>query len=149
MSTKNPFSDIFNAWTSAVPAVSDAFDFNKAIEAGRQNAKAFSDAAKAASEGAQAVSRRQAEILQKNAEEASKFWKNVNTSGKTPEAGITAQAEYTKQSFESAVANSKEILEMAAKSNAEASDILAKRLSAALSELSENTSSPKKKSAAA
>jgi len=149
MSNKNPFSDLFGAWASAIPGSSEAYDFDKIISAGRQNAKAFSDAAKAAAEGAQAVSRRQAEILQKTAEEASKYWKDVSSNSKSPEAGMAKQAEYTKQTIESAVANSKELFEMAAKSNSEASDIISKRIAESLSEISSNTNKKKKSEAAA
>ncbi len=149
MSNKNPFSDLFNSWTSNLPNAAESFDWDKLINASRLNAKAFSDAAKAAAEGAQALSRRQAEILQNNAEEISKFFKEISTSVKNPEAGVAKQAEFAKSSIESAISNSKELVEMAVKSNAEANDIITKRISVALTELAANSNTKKKKTDAA
>jgi phasin family protein len=144
MSNKNPFADLFSNFAGNC-AFNDAFSFDKFIAAGRLNAKAFSDAAKAATEGVQALTRRQAEIAQKSSEEFARFFKDVSSSAKTPEAGIAKQAEFTKSSIESAIANSKELFEMAAKSGSEASDIIGKRVSSALSELAVNTNSAPKK----
>ena len=137
MANKNPFADLFGS-----------FGLDQAIAASRLNAKAFSDATKAAAEGAQALSRRQAEIFQNAAEEASNFWKEAGTPEKNPEANVAKQTEFAKKSIESAIANSKELLEMANKSNTEAGEIISKRVSAALNEFSANSNKKKKTEAA-
>ncbi len=153
---KNPFADIFAAFSGSNPFAESA-DWEKVVAAGRLNAKALSDAFKAVSEGAQAVSRRQAEIAQKSAEEVSKFVKEISTCAKNPEESLAKQADFTKSAIEAALSNSKELLEMAAKSNGEANDIISKRVTAVLSELASNaananagaSSSKKKKEEAA
>lgn len=147
---KNPFADFFNAWSDNAWLKNNActgVNFDDAIAAGRLNAKAFSDAVKAASEGAQAVLRRQAEISQRAAEEASKYFKEATSAEnvKNPEAAIANQAEFAQKSIENAISNSKELFEMASKFGNEASDIINKRVIAALSEVAANNNSKKKK----
>jgi phasin family protein len=143
MSNKNPFADLFTA-----NPFTEALNWDVAVNSGRQNAKAFSDAAKAAGEGAQAIARRQAEVAQKNIEEFSKFFKEAS-SAKNPEEGVAKQAEFAKSSIESAIKNASEISEIASKSNKEASDIISKRISGALSEVAANANAKKKTSTAA
>ena len=147
MSNKNPFADLFTGCSATNPfsALSLDADWDSIVNSGRQNAKAFSDAAKAASEGAQAIARRQAEVTQKNIEEFSKFFKDAS-SAKSPEEGLAKQAEFTKSSVESAIKSCSEISEIASKSNKEASDIISKRISTALSEVAANANNVKKKS---
>ena len=146
--TKNPFADAFKDWGCTAN-----FDWDKAVAAGRQNAKAFGDAAKAATDGLQMIANRQANIFQKQAEEAQKFFSNFS-SAKSPESALEQITKAAKASAESSLANSKEIFEVASKSASEATEILSKRLSAAISECNvENFTSPsasenKKKAAA-
>lgn len=143
MSSKNPFLDAFENWTQSLPK-SESFDFDKIIAAGKLNAKAFSEAAKAASEGAQALSRRQAEIIQNNAEEFSKLFKEIS-SVKKPEDGAAKQVEFAKKTIESSIADSKELLELAAKSSGQATEILSQRFSSAVSEFSSEANAAAKK----
>jgi phasin family protein len=131
---QNPFADFFKAWGDAGKLSN--FDWDKAIGEGRRNAQAFAEAAKSASEGAQAIARRQAEIVQRNAEEASKFLKEAVSSAKSPEASIAKQAEYTKTFIEAGIANTRELFELASKSNSETIDVFNKRISEALGEWS-------------
>ncbi|PIR37119.1 MAG: phasin [Alphaproteobacteria bacterium CG11_big_fil_rev_8_21_14_0_20_39_49] len=145
---KNPFADFLAGYSTSNPFAAEC-DWDSVVNAGRQNAKAWSDAAKAASEGIQAIARRQAEVAQKSVEEFSKFFKDASST-KSPEEGIAKQVEFTKCSLESAIKNCNEISEIASKSNKEASDIISKRISNALSEVAANAnSSSKKKTSAA
>jgi len=148
--SNNPFADVLKAW--GCDKYADNFNFDKAIASGRQNAKAFGDAAKAASDGFQLIANRQATLIQKQAEEAQKFFSSFS-SAKSPESALEQLTKAAKSNAESALANSKELFEVASKSASEAAEILNKRLSAALSECnaeySSNQSSEKQKKSAA
>lgn len=147
--SSNPFTDSlkalgFDKYTN--------FNWDKAVASTRQNAKAFSDAAKAASDGFQVIANRQASLIQKQAEEAQKFFSSFS-SAKSPENALEQITKAAKSNAESALDNSKELFEVASKSASEAAEILTKRLSAALSECSAeanaNSSSEKQKKNAA
>jgi len=130
--SNNPFAEAMKVW--GFDKYADNFSFDKAISAGRQNAKAFGDAAKAASDGFQLIANRQAALVQKQAEEASKFFSSFS-SAKNPESALEQLTKAAKANTESTIASSKELFEVASKSASEATEILSKRLSAALSEL--------------
>lgn len=133
MSNKqNPFADIFKSFGDNLKGT---FDIDQLITTNRLNAKAASDAAKAAAEGSQAIARRQVEIWQENAERASQFIKDSITSAKSPEASISRQAEFAKSATEAAIANARELFEIASKSNSETIDLLNKRLNEVISEV--------------
>ncbi len=142
----NPFANVFKDLGCTAN-----FDWDKAVASSRQNAKAFGDAAKAAADGFQLIANRQATIFQKQAEEAQKFFSSF-ASAKSPEGALEQLTKAAKANAESALANSKEMFEVASKSASEATEILSKRLSAALSECnadaSASASENKKKNAA-
>ena len=130
--SNNPFAEVIKVW--GFEKYADNFNFDKAVSAGRQNAKAFGDAAKAASDGFQLIANRQAALVQKQAEEASRFFSSFS-SAKGAEGALEQITKATKANTESAIASSKELFEVASKSASEAAEILNKRLSAALSEM--------------
>lgn len=129
--TKNPFAEIFNTFGCENYAAS--FNWDKAVASGRQNAKAFGDAAKAAADGFQLIANRQAALIQKQSEEASKFFSSF-ASAKSPENALEQITKAAKANAESAIANSSEIFEVASKSAKEAAKIITDRISAAISE---------------
>lgn len=146
--SNNPFADILKAW--GADKYSDSFNWDKAVSSSRHNAKAFGDAAKAAADGFQLIANRQAALIQKQAEEASKFFANF-ASAKSPEGALEQLTKATQSNAKSAIESSKELFEVASKSAAEAAEILNKRLSAALSEYNaenSNTNEKPKKNAA-
>jgi len=102
----------------------------------KANTKALADLAQAISEGGQALARKQAEIIQKNAEEITKYFKDA-TSLRSPEAGIAKHADFTKSAVDSAIANSSELLEISNKCNNEAREIITKRVSSVITELTQ------------
>jgi phasin family protein len=130
--SNNPFAEALKVW--GFDKYSEHFSFDKAVAAGRQNAKAFGDAAKAASDGFQLIANRQAALIQKQAEEASKFFSSFS-SAKSPESALEQITKAAKSNTESAIASSKEVFEVVSKSASEATEILSKRLSSALSEI--------------
>lgn len=125
----------------------EKFDFTKAadqfkfpgldaqvlVEYQKRNLEAVASANKIALEGAQAVIRRQAEILRQGVEEASKAFSELNAAG-TPQDKILKQAELAKEAYEAALANLRELSEMASKSNGEAAELLSSRVSESFGE---------------
>jgi len=128
----NPFAEAAKFFSNfQVPA----WNFKDAFNAGRRNVEALTAANQAVAEGAQAVIRRQVEIAQSNAEGALNLMKEVYSS-KSPEVSMAKQAEFAKQVFESSLANTRELIEMASKSGAEAADILSKQFVNSVEEIS-------------
>lgn len=109
-------------------------DAQALVEYQKRNLEAFASANKIALEGAQAVIRRQAEILRKGVEDASKALSELN-SAETPQDKFAKQAELAKEAYEAAVANLRELTAMASKSNGEAADLLSTRVSESFSEI--------------
>jgi phasin family protein len=113
----------------------EKFDVSKMTEQfQKRNLEAFSSANKIALEGAQAVLRRQAEILRQSVEEASKAFSEMNAAG-TPQDKIAKQADLAKEVYETALANLRELTEMASKSNGEAAELLSNRVSESFGEI--------------
>lgn len=128
----NPFAEAMKFFSNfQVPAL----NYKDAFNAGRKNVEALTAANQAVAEGAQAVIRRQVEIAQSNAEGALNLMKEVYAS-KSPEASIAKQAEFAKKVFESSLANTRELVEMASKSGAEAAEIISKQFVSGVEEIS-------------
>lgn len=139
MTYSNPFADMFK----------NNFDYNQILNTQRRNMEAASEAGQAAVENIQAISRRGAEIARENVEGALKASKDIFTSG-TPETNLAKQAAYAKNAFEGALANLREVSEMAAKSCFEIFDVITARATESMDELSQASgvaAAPKKKSA--
>lgn len=133
----NAFADMFK----------NTLDFNQLFSTQRRNIEALSAANQVVVEGAQAITRRQAEVLRSNVEDVLKASKDMMTTG-TPETNLTKQADFAKSLFETALGNLREITEMATKSSFEAFDVLNKRATETLEELTKaNAQTTKKKSA--
>lgn len=109
-------------------------DVDAILAAQRKNIEAVTAANQTAMEAFQAVMRRQTEIMQQSIEEAGRMV-NELTAPASPEDKAAKQAELVKAAFEKALANAKELSEMIAKSNTEAGEIIAKRVSESLDEL--------------
>lgn len=111
-----------------------AFDWEAALAANRKNMEAFAQANQLAAEGAQAIMRRQGEILKGAMEDANRTVKTMLADG-SPEDRVARQTDAIKSAFEQAIANYREMVEMAAKSNADAMDVMSKRVAESLDEL--------------
>ena len=119
-------------------------DAQTLVQAQKRNIEAVASANKVALEGAQAVIRRQAEIVRQGIEEASKAFSEVNAAG-TPHDKLAKQLELSKQAYEAALANLRELSEMVAKSNGEATDLLTNRVSETFSEFTSEVKKTAKK----
>ncbi len=130
--SSNKYNDYFkNFGNFENPVV----DLNSLMSLQRRNFEALSAANQALVEGVQAVSRRNGEVARESVEGFLKATKDIMT-GKSPENNTAKQADYVRSSYESAVSNAREISEMLSKSCFEAFDVLNKRASESVSELS-------------
>lgn len=109
-------------------------DVESLVSSQRKNIEALTQANKLAFEGVQAVFKRQVEILRQTLEESSTIAKELVEAG-TPQEKAVRQTELAKDAFERALANSRELSEIIAKSNSEAFDLLNKRFTQVLDEI--------------
>jgi len=118
-------------------------DVEAVVAAQKKNIEALTSANQLAVEGMQAVAKRQAEILRQTAEELQKNMQSLMENG-APDAKVAKSTELTKTAFEKAIANMKELSEMVSKSNAEAFDVINKRVAESLDEIRDLTKTTKK-----
>lgn len=110
------------------------FDVDAAIAMQRRNVEAMTAAIQMTFDGMQAVTRRQAEASRQMLDDMSAMM-NEMASNAAPEEKLSRQADLAKASFEKTVANLREVADMAAKSNADAANVLNKRVSESLDEI--------------
>ena len=118
------------ASTFQVPQI----DADSIIAAQRKNIEALTTANKAAVEGVQALAARQNEILQENLKEATKAVSELSKVD-SPQDATVKQAELLKASFEKALSNMKDLTELVAQSNTEASASINARIFESLEEV--------------
>jgi phasin family protein len=109
-------------------------DLDSVVASQKKNVEALTSANRVAFEGLQAVARRQAEILQETMNEASKAVDALAKAGSPPEMAAK-QAELTKNAFERALSNMRELAELVAKSNQDATNTVNSRIAASLDEI--------------
>lgn len=108
-------------------------DMDAIVATQRKNVEALTSANRVAFEGMQAVAKRQAEILQETMNEASKALDSLSKAGSPTEAAAR-QAELAKDAFERALANARELAEMIAKAQQEATSTINGRIAESLEE---------------
>lgn len=118
-------------------------DVDAVVAAQKKNIEALTSANQLAVEGMQAIARRQSEILRQTVEELQRNTQALMENG-APEAKVTKTTELTKTAFEKAIANMKELSEMVTKSNAEAFDVINKRVAESLDEIRDLSKKAKK-----
>jgi len=109
-------------------------DVDAVVASQKKNLEALTSANRTAIEGLQSVVKRQAEILQETMNEASKAVDALSKAG-SPADVAAKQAELTKDAFERALGNMRDLAEMVTKSNQEATSTINSRISASLDEL--------------
>ena len=109
-------------------------DMDGLLASQRRNIEALTAANRVAFEGVQAIARRQAELLKQALDEATEASRHLIGAG-TPEEKLATQAAIAKDAFDIAIANMREIAEMAAKSNTQALDLVNQRVSESLEEV--------------
>ena len=149
MAVQNPFADMMKNFTTPTMPSMPSFDFNQMMNVSRRNAEAVSAASQALAESAQAISRRQAELARAHVENALKTAKSILVNG-SPEINTTKQVDYAKSLLESSLNNLREVGELVTKSGFEAFDVLNRRASESIEEISSaatSTTASKKKAA--
>ena len=126
-----PFMDINQLMAQfKIPGV----DVSAILEARRKDIEALVTANRQAYEGMQMLGQRQAEMLR----EAMTEWQAATMqvmSGQNPNAGAAKQAELGKQALERALANMRELAEIATSSQTQAWNVINKRFHENLEEL--------------
>lgn len=129
MTNNYAFADMFkNGW-----------DFNQLFSSQRRNMETLSEVNQVVVEGAQELSRAQGEALRSNVETILKTSKDVMSSG-SPETSLAKQADLAKSLFENTLSSLREMTEMATKCSFEAFEVLNKRASESLNEISKVSS---------
>lgn len=129
MTNNYAFADLFkNNW-----------DFNQLFSSQRRNMETLSEVNQVVVEGAQELSRAQGEALRSNVETILKTSKDVMSSG-SPETSLAKQADLAKSLFENTLSSLREMTEMATKCSFEAFEVLNKRASESLNEISKVSS---------
>jgi len=108
--------------------------FDTFVEAQRKNIEALTAANQTAFEGVQALFQRQAEVVRTSVEEMTKATTDL-WSAASPEEKAAKQADLVKKGYENAIANLREAIDMLAKSNAQAADLINKRVGESLDEI--------------
>ncbi|MFN8703488.1 MAG: phasin family protein [Rhodospirillales bacterium] len=111
-----------------------AIDMEVAAAAQRKNIEALAKANQLAVESMQAIAHRQSEIFRSTMEEASSAARELMAAD-GPEEKAAKQAEIFKDAFERAVANIREIVELVAKSQADAMGVVHQRVADSLDEI--------------
>lgn len=135
MSSKSPFANPFEfdfqkmVADLKVPGV----DVDALVSSQKKNIDALTQANKVAFEGVQALIKRQTEIVKQAVEEAGVAASKVKDAA-TPAAKLSTQAELTKEAFERALANAKELADLVSKSNSEVIGLLNTRFTQSIDE---------------
>jgi phasin family protein len=138
--SKDMFSNYFKNWTEGNP-LSESFNFDQFVTANKLNTKALSEVARTIAEGGQTLARRQAQILQKNAEDVVRFFREVSSNAKNPESNLAKQADFARASIESVIEDSRELFEITSRYNNEANEIISRRVSDAIADLTAKSGS--------
>ncbi len=146
MANQNPYNDVLKFWSEYKTPQLQGFDFGQTLQAGRRNAEAVTAAGQALAESYQAIARRQAELARAQVEKVLKSTKDMLVNG-SPEINTTKQIELAKSVFETSLNNLREVSELVTKSGFEVFDVLNKRASESLEEITPAATATKKKAA--
>lgn len=125
MATIKPFATVdFTKYVAdlKVPMI----DVTKVVAAQKRNFDAVAAANRAVTDGLQALFHCQLAMARRNAEELAAALQEL-TSADAPQAKVARQAELTKEAYERAIANLKELNEALARTNGEVFELLNKR----------------------
>lgn len=111
-------------------------DVEVMMAAYRKNIEAMTAANQLCVEGMQTILRRNVDIMRSTMEELTALSQQAMAEG-TPDEKLARQLESARAAFERNIANTKELLEIAQKANAEASDVLTARVTSGMEEMKE------------
>jgi len=119
-------------------------DLDVIVARHKKNLQALDEAAKKAGSGATSIITRQREMVQEALDEISAMADTMKSGG-DPKTMMTAQADFTRKSFEMAIRNTSEIAGMAQQSGTEAFKVLQQNMQETLEDLrTAMTKQPKK-----
>jgi phasin family protein len=125
------FGDFSKSFTNGkTPSV----DFEGLFAAQRKNFEAFASANQLAFDGVKAVATRQAELARGAVEEFSRLARELSVPASAEEK-LAKQAEVAKAAFEQALVTMRDAVETISKSNAQAADVIGKRVSDSFDEV--------------
>jgi len=128
---KAPFgADVFSYLTDFQPSMAG---FETVVAAQQRNLEALTRANQIFVEGARAVAKRQGEIMKAAMDESADAARSIADA--RPEEKVTAQAAFTKQAYEKAVAGTRELAEIGFKANTEAFEAINARIVEAFDEV--------------
>ena len=133
----NIFSDFFSSWSNKNP-FAETINLDVYIEAWRLNAQALTDISTSVLDNIHDLSTGQIKIVQKNAEELTKFFKEMADATTKPEDKIARHADFVKESVESTLNDSKELAEKAVKHSTATGEIINKKATEVFSGLAKN-----------
>jgi phasin family protein len=111
------------------------FSVEAVMASQRKNVEAFTQANQLAIEGIQAFARRQVELAREAFEGAPTFFKELSQPT-PPQERMAKSAEFAKATFEKNLATAKELGELVTKANAEAFNVITKRVTESFEEMS-------------
>jgi len=120
------------------------FDVEALMTAQRRNLEAFTQANQLAVEGFQAFAKMQVELTRTAMDEASALVRDWAETG-APEEKLQKQATFAKKALAKGVSNARELIELAGKTQTEAFDVLNKRFTESLDEMTSFTKKETKK----
>jgi phasin family protein len=110
------------------------FDVEALWAAQRRNLEAFTQANQLAAEGMQTLARRQIELTREAFEGFSALLRDLSQPA-SPEDRIAKNTDYAKQMLEKGVNHGREVVSIAAKTGADAAEVLQKRATESLDEM--------------
>jgi phasin family protein len=113
-----------------------AFNVEAVMAAQRKNVEALTQANQLAIEGVQAFARRQVEIAREALDGAPALFRELSQPA-APQERFAKNAEIAKATFEKNLATARELSELVTKANAEAFNVITKRVTESLEELRE------------
>jgi len=133
----NPFADLFknDMFKNSGDMFKNNVDFNQLFSSQRRNAEAVTEVCQVGAEFAQESFRAGTETLRSNVETVLKNSKDA-FNGNSPEASLAKQADLARSLYENTLSSLREIAEMATKCSFEAFEVLNRRASETMSEIS-------------
>lgn len=113
------------------------FDLEAIAQSQRRNIEALTQANQLALEGTQTLMRRNLELARQSMEDFQAMLSDFAKTNGSMEDRIARQAEYSKKAVEKGLANFRDLAELMTKANADAMNVLAKRVTESFDEVRE------------
>jgi len=112
-------------------------DMETVVAMQRKNIEALTQANQLAMEGAQAILRQQLEMTRRTMEEFAQMFSGLFQPNGSMEERLAKHAEFSKTALEKGISNARELGDLVTKANTEAFNVLSRRVTETLSELTD------------